>query len=145
MSLEQPPNEEAQKDPLKFWQTIGSALQITAERIRRLVTRGDIYNPPEGFYEAYVQWDADCRAALIKVTLSESSRKRIEKEKPASRRLILKALRSMEPHERSDFVRRITMGYEMCRLLPNPLAELIKNAALEGARKNYERRNSHNE
>lgn len=75
---------------------------------------GDNWQPPEGFYEAYLEWMQDAENAILAVEPTEEGRKRFRKiHKRMSQDELLTVLRELSPDKKADFVRKIMEGWDV--------------------------------
>lgn len=76
----------------------------------------------DDIYEQYVEFCQESRAALLRVTLSPQSRESLSEESIAlSKEEFLNKLQAMSGETRRNFIRRITSGYEISKLIAQDL------------------------
>lgn len=100
-------------------------------------TEGDeSYNPPAGFYAAYVKWYDDSLKDILSVITDEKSREHLMSfHKPESEEDILKRFRSLPEENRTEAVRIYMEGYEAGKKRASGLAKKIFNTAVAINRK----------
>ncbi len=94
-----------------------------------------------GFYESYIQWEQKGKEAMLKVTLSPGNRRSIERENPMSEKKLWQNLLSLEPAKRSDFMRKISLGYdEFQAIYRKDIIESMRAAAIPPEERTEEHR-----
>lgn len=68
-------------------------------------------------YELYCQYAEASRAAMLRVTLCQKSRYSIAEEDPVLKEEFLARVDAMTDEVRGEFLRRVTSGYQVARLI----------------------------
>lgn len=75
---------------------------------------GDNWQPPKGFYEAYLQWMQDAEDAILAIEPTEEGKERFRRiHKRMSEDELLTTLRGLSPDKQADLVRKIMEGWDI--------------------------------
>lgn len=76
-------------------------------------------------YGLYAEYDQQLRIARLSWMTQAETRKRVEAERTETFEEFVSLFGAMDPDVRIDFIRRITVGWEIAKMFGNPLLDQL--------------------